>query len=399
LSSKQFRPSDEVHHIAAPEFRKIFDKIDYDWVMGLSASPDEGYRANIFREIGLYPPVYRFGLKEAIEESVLPQFDWYLHPVYISDEEMEEFTEISDQIAKIFYTIKNDKTTKEFLRKLEEGEDSLETLNDFVKLIEKARFMKLEVPDNWKKLAVLVTQRRWLIHRSLPKIEEAIEMAKEYYFGGKKTIVFTMDIESCEYIKEKLNEDVDDVFVIHSNVRNPFEVLKAFKECKNGILMDKRPIFHHFVGVPPEKNYLDFEDPFWILDEVSWVQDTALSMGVGVKVIEADAKKIIGKSERKLKEYASYRDIYIPSYGVLKIGRILNQFPEEAIQKIISILDAMPEGKTISDDEWFRILRESFVECGKGLHTVKGHWWILVLGDRKPERIKENLKTWLKSHA
>lgn len=42
---------DEVHHIAAPEFRQIFDKIDYDWVMGLSASPDEGYRANIFREL------------------------------------------------------------------------------------------------------------------------------------------------------------------------------------------------------------------------------------------------------------------------------------------------------------------------------------------------------------
>lgn len=252
-------------------------------------------------------------MKEAIEKGVLPQFDWYLHPVYVSDEEMEEFTELSDKIAKAFYAIKNNNNTKEFLKKLEEDEGSLETLEDFVKLIEKARFKRLEVPKEWKDLAVLVAQRRWLIHRSLPKIEKAIEMAREYYFRGKKIIVFAMDIGSCEYIKEKLNEDIDDVFVVHSNVQDPFEVIKAFKGCKSGILIgarmldegldipdaevglnvaasktriqliqrlgrilrkhgDKRPIFHHFVGVPHERDYLDFEDPFWILDEVSWVR-------------------------------------------------------------------------------------------------------------------------------
>jgi len=428
---------DEVHHIAAPEFRKIFDKIKYSWFMGLSASPDEGYRANVFKELSLYPPVYRFDLKKAIERGVLPTFDWYLHPVYISEEEMDKFTKLSDQIRKGFFEIKEDEETKTFLEKLNEDIDSVVTMEDFIRIIEKARFRKIEVPESWKKLALLVTQRRWLIHRSMPKIEDAIEMAKEYYLEGKKVIVFAMDIETCEHIKEMLTDEVNDLFVIHSKVKNQNEVLSSFKKSKYGILIgarmldegldipdaeiglnvaasktriqliqrlgrilrkygDKKPVFHHFVGIPHERSFVELDDPFWILDEVSWVLDTALSMGIDAKMIEKDEdiKKLIKKSENKIKEYSNLKPVSLPSYGVLKLDKILSQFNENVVNKLINMLDTIPENKQISDEEWLSLMKKSFEAGDKERRAIniKGHWWLLVLGDRNPSKIKELLR-------
>lgn len=433
---------DEVHHIAAPEFRKVFEKVRFEWFMGLSASPSEGYRLNVFKEMGLYPPVFTFGLKEAIESGVLPEFEWYLHPVYLSEEEIEEFAQLSNQIIREFLRIKEDEETKSFLEKLDEDPDFIVTIEDFIRMIEKARFKKVEVPDSWKKLARLITHRRWLIHRSRPKIEDAIEMAKEYYYNGKKTIIFAMDIESCEYIKEKLSDEIDNVFIIHSKVSNPYEVLKSFKEAKNGILIgarmldegldipdaevglnvaasktriqliqrlgrilrkhgDKKPVFHHFVGVPHKRSFVEFEDPFWILDEVSWVLDTALRMGFNAKIIERDEdiRELIRKSEKKVREYSTLSTVKLPSYGVLKLDNILSQFSETAIKNLIKILEAMPESKEISDEEWLNIMSRSLEDEKRRNFNVKGHWWLLVLGERNPDKIREILQRFLKSRS
>ena len=83
-------------------FRSIQQKIDFKQFMGLSASPDEGERAGIFRSMEI-PIVFRYDLNEAINDGVLPEFEWYLHPVYISEEEMEQFEELSDQIRRGFF--------------------------------------------------------------------------------------------------------------------------------------------------------------------------------------------------------------------------------------------------------------------------------------------------------
>jgi len=428
---------DEVHHIAAPVFREVLDKVEFKQFMGLSASPDEGYKAKVFRDLNL-PIVFRFGLKEAIDSGVLSEFEWYLHPVYISEEEMEEFTKLSDQIRKRFLKIQEDEETVSFLEKLGEENDSIVTIGDFVRLIEKARYKKIEIPENWRKLALLVTQRRWLIHRSMPKIEEAIEMARDYYSKGKKVIIFAMDINSCEHIKNKLSNEVEDIFVVHSGIPNPYSVLSAFKRSKCGILIgarmldegidipdaeiglnvaasktriqliqrlgrilrkhgDKKPVFHHFVGIPKERNFIEFEDPFWMLDEVSWALDTALSMSVDAKVVEREEeiKELIRKSEEKIREYFSLKPVSLPSYGVLKLGRILSQFTEGAVKKLIHLLDTMPEDKQITNEEWLEMVRWSFKEDeGKKESraiNVRGHWWILILGDRNPRKIKEIL--------
>lgn len=71
----------------------------------------------------------------------------------------------------------------------------------------------------------------------MPKIEEAIEIAKDYYSQGKKVIIFAMDINSCNYIAEKLSNVIENVFVIHSGISNPYAVLSSFKQKGDGILV------------------------------------------------------------------------------------------------------------------------------------------------------------------
>ena len=427
---------DEVHHIAAPEFRRVILETKFRQFMGLSASPDEGERANIFKSLNI-SVVFRFGLKEAIESCVLPEFEWYLHPVQLSEDEKKEFREISEQIRKKFYQILNDKKTEEFLEKLGEKTSNLSTLQDFIRLIEKARYKKLEIPEEWRKLSILITQRRWMIHRSMPKIEKAIDIARRYYEAGKKVIVFGMDINSCNYIAEKLLESVNEVFVVHSEVKNPYDVLSEFKKARRGILVgakmldegidipdaeiglnvsasktkiqliqrlgrilrkygDKKPIFHHFVGIPSEMNFIDFEDPYWILDEMSWVMDTAMSMGVNAKIVEhEEVKKLISISENSVRKTYSRKLLQLPSYGVIKLDKILSQFKEESLNKLIQRLEYLPENKQISNEEWAEMIRHA-ISSKEELVSVKGYWWILVLGNRNPVEIRKILAEYIR---
>ena len=421
---------DEVHHIAAPEFRKVLEKIKFDQFMGLSASPDEGERASVFRSMGI-EVAFRYGLNDAINDGVLPKFDWYLHPVYISEDEMRQFEKLSDQIRRGFFRLLEEKETEKFLEKVGDDKGSITNLNDFLRLIERARYKKLEVPESWKKLALLITQRRWLIHRSMPKIEEAIEMAKEYYSQGKKVIIFAMDINSCNHIAKELSDEIGNVFVVHSEISDPYSVIASFKQRRDGILVGarmldegidipdaeiglnvaasktkiqliqrlgrilrkhgkKKPVFHHFVGVPSERDFIEFEDPFWMLDEVSWVMDTAFSMGVNARLVEqGEVRKLIRRSEKKIKEDFNLKPITLPSYGVLRLDRILSQFSEKAVKKLINSLENMPENKRITNEEWFNLVREAFGDQEDTVINIKGHWWILVLGDRNPLKIKE----------
>lgn len=57
-------------------------------------------------------------------------------------------------------------------------------LYEIVKWIEKARYSKIEIPEKLKELSLLL--KRWIIHRSIPRIEEAIKLA-EYYFELEKS--------------------------------------------------------------------------------------------------------------------------------------------------------------------------------------------------------------------
>jgi ERCC4-related helicase len=159
---------------------------------------------------------------------------------------------------------------------------------------------------------------------------------------------------------------------------------------------DKKPIFHHFVGIPSEMNFIDFEDPYWILDEVSWVMDTAMSMGVNVKIVEhKEVRKLMEMSENSIRKTYSRKLLQLPRYGVIKLDKILSQFKEESLNKLIKLLENLPENKQISNEEWAEMIR--YVSSEEEQVTVRGYWWILILGNRNPVEIRNILVNYIRS--
>lgn len=422
---------DEVHHGAASEFRKALS-VDSEWKMGLSATIEGETRSKILRkELG--PIVYRFSLKEALERGIIPKFEWKLHTVYLSIEEEKEFMEISKKIKNLFDTIKYDVRT---IRRLSDKKDMIEDLYDFVKLIEIARYKKIDLPEDWRILQSLILQRRWLIHRSKPKLNHAIELAKKLS-ATHKVIIFTMDISSCNVIAEELSKNIDNVFVIHSDIEEDVNRrIIQFKNAKYGALIGakmldegidipdaeiginisssktrlqlvqrigrilrrqkgKKPVFHHYIAVPSPNYYLYGEDNFTFLDHLSWVQDTALKIGVHaeieeeeilIKKLRMDAEKMIQRRffERKLPN--------LPGYGTFQLEQVLGMFSGKAIENIVKWLNEMDVSHQITDVEWINIVRKAHGKKIDEPLNIPGYWWILILGNRNPKRIKEILE-------
>lgn len=422
---------DEVHHEAAKEFRKALT-IKCPWKLGLSATIEGGEREYWLRDL-LGPVVYQYPLQKALEDGIVPKFEWKLHTVYLSIEEERKFEEITRKINKMFKKIAQDTET---IQKIEPKKNLIEDLYEFIKLAEKARYREVEIPDDWKLLQSLILQRRWLIHRSRPKLNHAIELAR-HFSTQKKVIVFTMDINSCELIATELLRDNDNVFVIHSDIEEDVnKLIVQFKNAKYGALIGarmldegidipdaeiginvsssktrlqlvqrmgrilrmqkgKRPVFYHYIAVPGPDYYLHEEDNLTFLDDLSWVQDTALKIGVHAELekeeipferLRLDAEDMIRKrfSERKIPT--------LPSYGTFRLEYVLTLFSEETIEKIAHQLDKLESDKQISDVEWANIVRKAHDKKIDEPLNIPGYWWILVIGNRTPQGIKDIFK-------
>jgi len=94
---------DECHHLgAAKTLSSLSD--NFDWRLGLSATPqrwhdESGSEAlTVFFKNGV---IFEFTLKDAIGKY-LSRYYYYPHLVYLTEEENEEYLEISEKIAKVF---------------------------------------------------------------------------------------------------------------------------------------------------------------------------------------------------------------------------------------------------------------------------------------------------------
>lgn len=95
--------ADEVHHLGATQSRQKLPEV-FDYRLGLSATPNrwfdnEGTAAlkRYFRET-----VYEFSLRKAIEEGCLCPYCYYPHLVELTDEELDEYKNLTDRIARLY---------------------------------------------------------------------------------------------------------------------------------------------------------------------------------------------------------------------------------------------------------------------------------------------------------
>jgi len=417
---------DEVHHEAARTYRYALE-IDAKQKMGLSATINDVRANRIERYLG-GPVVFRYSFKEALADGIIPQFDWKLHISPLSLDENYEYTQVSKQIVKRFNYVKQDHET---IQRITGGKKvQIRTLGDFIGLVQLASFKGVKLPENWKILQTQLLRRRWIIHRSKPKISEAVTLARKYGMI-KKTILFTMDIDTCEQIADELRKESIPVFLVHSKFKNSLSQLSNFKKQKNGVLIGarmleegidipdaeiginvsssktrlqlvqrmgrilrykegKKPVFHHFVGIPVD--YFDDEDDIKVLDDISWVQDAALKMGVSAEV-EASSKVHIDAERSIQQRYDKEQKGTIPKLGTFRLEKVLSSMPEESINAIISCLKEYNDDYIIKDTEWNGIIRTAHHREKHGSVVLPGHWWLLIFGKRKPKNIIELLES------
>ncbi|MFQ6060447.1 MAG: DEAD/DEAH box helicase [Thermoplasmata archaeon] len=412
--------------------------------MGLSATIEGGERPRILERY-LGPIIYRLNLQEALERGILPRFEWRIHPVTLAVEEYGEFEKLSRTMRNLFYKVSRDEKT---IKELSGGEmRHLDNFHDFIGLCEKARYRNFLLPDDWKKLLTNVHQRRWIMHRSTPKLESAMKLAMSYGVE-KKCVLFTMDIKSCERIARDLESSGIDVFVVHSQLKPQSMAnrhILQFRDARSGVLIaprmldegidipdaeiginaassktrlqlvqrigrilrkkkGKRPIFHHLVAIPSGDSYLLEEDGLFFLDDLSWVQETALGIGVEAHISPLDEELDILSVRRTAEEafaksIAEREEAFISRCGTIKTENIVSRIPKQARKKLIELLDGLKRDYIISDGVWARMIRIAHEESLNAPMTLPGFWRILVIGGRNPQSIAEVLRRCSKDNS
>lgn len=110
---------DECHHLGAPKTLASLGR-QYTWRLGLSATPQRWYDdagSKLLAEFFENGVIYQYTLKDAIGKY-LTRYFYYPHLVYLTENENEEYLELSEKIARI-YAVSGDAS---------EGNDALKLL-------------------------------------------------------------------------------------------------------------------------------------------------------------------------------------------------------------------------------------------------------------------------------
>jgi superfamily II DNA or RNA helicase/HKD family nuclease len=96
--------ADEVHNFGAPSFIGDPPKA-FQYRIGLSATPIRQYDAEGSAELFTFfdttgEPAFTFTLREAIHSGCLVPYNYRLHPVALTDEEMERYQELTHQLRR-----------------------------------------------------------------------------------------------------------------------------------------------------------------------------------------------------------------------------------------------------------------------------------------------------------
>lgn len=99
--------ADEAHNIASKSLKEKLPNINFTYRIGLSATLKRYFDPEGDAVIEAFfksspPYTYSFDMERAINEGVLCPYYYFPHYVYLTDEELEEYTEISTQLAKFF---------------------------------------------------------------------------------------------------------------------------------------------------------------------------------------------------------------------------------------------------------------------------------------------------------
>ncbi|MHA1764750.1 MAG: DEAD/DEAH box helicase family protein [Promethearchaeota archaeon] len=188
---------DEAHYLGAPTGRYLIENFKPKYRIGLSATPyryfdEEGTQAVLswFLKKDIAP--FEFNLKDAQKLGTIMKFQYHFSICNLSDEEFQEFIDISKQISKI--ARKNqieDENNHEFKEKLElllfkradKLKKSINKLEPFKKIIIKLLGSSEEENKFWRTIIYCKDrEQRYLIENILRNIEKEINRKIRFNF-------------------------------------------------------------------------------------------------------------------------------------------------------------------------------------------------------------------------
>ena len=171
--------ADEVHNLGSEGF--INDPPNFfDYRLGLSATPirqyDEEGTEHLLEFFG--PIVFQFTLEEAIGRCLV-EYEYYVHPVELTDEEMDEWYALTERIGKNAWRQEEDPDDEYLMKLLRDRrallenaenkvvvlEDVLTQREDFTKLRHTLIYTSDKAPEQLKDVNALLNKHGVLFHQ------------------------------------------------------------------------------------------------------------------------------------------------------------------------------------------------------------------------------------------
>ena len=280
--------ADEAHNLGSEGF--ISDPPTYfEYRLGLSATPvrqydEEGTEAllEFFGSV-----VFRFTLKEAIGRCLV-EYDYYLHPVNLTDDEMDDWYELTAKIKANAWRQENDKPDEYLAKLLRDRRALLETARNKVAALKDAlnseKISKLQHtliyasdkdPEQLKEVNALLKAQGVLFHQltyeETANQEETRRIIRSFREGTLRILTAKRVLDEGVNIPE-----IQKAFILASTT-----VERQWVQRRGRLLRTCREIgkthseIHDFIALPPDIDNVDEEARAMIRSELLRVQEFA----------------------------------------------------------------------------------------------------------------------------
>jgi len=437
---------DEVHHYSNEEgFGQAISRPNYEASLGLSATvgEEDGDPRRKALEDLLAPVIYTYDLNDAIEDEIIPQFEWTVHPTSFDASEREEWRQSTESITNQFTALKHSQSTRQILETLSVPFNELEDLGDFVQAHRAAGYeLDRDLPDAWSNLHKAISSRSWIRHRSQPKIKSAVDLAKDYLTegDGMKIVMFAMDIDTTERLHSELSEHTDNAYVVHSQVASSNRKkdrivnrrIQKFSNANHGVLIapklldegidvpdaeiginvagtktklqlvqrmgrvlrkhgDQKPRFHHFVAIPDE-HYVHGVDSKAYVQELNWIRELGELIRQQPEFERADVDQdILDRAEARghelwAQDLLADREIETVQ-GSVRLEEVLGALTIKAVKILLSEVDF--SGDIVGKDDWQAAL--SGLRSEHSVSDLQQIWWLFPLYRDRPGELEDLL--------
>ena len=289
--------ADEVHNLGSEGF--ITDPPDFfNYRLGLSATPirqyDEEGTEQLFAFFGSI--VFKFTLEDAIGRCLV-EYEYYVHPVELTDDEMDEWYALTEKIKKNIWMQEDENADDEYLMKLlrdrrallENAENKIAVLEevltqreDFKKLRHTLIYASDKAPQQLKDVNSLLNKYgvlfHQLTHEETPNRKKTRQIIESFQEGTLRVLTAKRVLDEGVNIPQ-----IEKAFILASTT-----VERQWVQRRGRLLRTCRETgkthseIHDFIALPPDLDNIDDSARTLIESELKRVQAFAsLALNAG----------------------------------------------------------------------------------------------------------------------